>query len=84
MPLNQQDAEKVQDWLNSKGAKATCPACGQSTWSIGDVIAPPVMQGGNISMGGPSVPMVQVICNHCANISLYAAVPMGVVGGDNA
>lgn len=79
MPIDQEQLNKLQSWLNSKGVNPNCPACGHSKWTVGDVIAAPVFAGGGFNIGGPTVPMVQVICNNCAYVRLFAAVPAGVV-----
>ena len=79
MPLTPEQSKKTQDFLNRKRRNHQCPSCGQSNWSPGDVIMAPVMQNGGVAMGGPSVPMVQVICDNCAYVQLYAAVPIGLI-----
>ena len=81
MPLDQNQINKVNAWMNSHGVNNNCPACGRANmWQIGDVVAPPVMIGNNINLGGPSVPMVQVLCGNCAHVMLFAAVPIGLIG----
>jgi predicted nucleic-acid-binding Zn-ribbon protein len=78
MPINQEQATKVQSWLNTKGVTPNCPACGRNNWTTGDVIAAPVFAEGGFNIGGPTVPMVQVICGNCAYVRLFAAVPIGL------
>lgn len=81
MPLSAAQQQKMTAWVQTKGANAVCGACGQNNWSAGDVVAAPVMEAsGNINIGGPSVPMAQLICNNCAYVMLFAAVPIGLVG----
>ena len=80
MPLNQEQIKKVETWLNSKSTTSpNCPFCNHNNWSIGDVIAAPVFASGGFNIGGPTVPMVQVICGNCAYVRLFAAVPIGIV-----
>ena len=78
MAINQEQATKLQAWLNAKGITPNCPACGRNNWIPGDVIAAPVFVEGGVSIGGQTVPMVQVICGNCANVRLFAAVPIGL------
>lgn len=79
MALAQDQVDKLQLWINKKGVKPSCPTCGQNNWSVGDIIAAPVFAGGNFNIGGPTVPMVQLICGNCAYVRLFAAVPIGLV-----
>ena len=78
MPLSSEQQQKVQAWLNSKGIKVACPCCGHNNWSLGEIISSPIMTQGGMQIGGPSVPAVQVVCNNCAYINHFAAVPMGL------
>ena len=81
MPLSQEQTTQVQNWLNQNARNFNCTTCNANNWQIGDIVAAPAMdQGGNINIGGRSVPMVQVICGQCAHIELFAAVPIGLVG----
>ena len=80
MPIDQTQQQTLLSWMRSKGVGANCHACGHSNWATGDVVSAAVMSpGGNVAIGGPSVPMVQVICGHCAHVVLFAAVPIGLV-----
>lgn len=79
MPIDQEQLGKLQAWVNSKGVNPACPACGHRQWTVGDIIAAPVFAEGGFNIGGPTVPMVQVICNNCAYVRLFAAVPAGLV-----
>jgi hypothetical protein len=40
--------------------------------------------GFGLRLGGPILPVVPVICNHCANTILVNAVIAGLVKGDDA
>ncbi len=79
MPLDQAQQQKLQGWMNSKRIRPQCPACGANQWAHGEVINAPVAVQGGIAIGGPSVPMVQLICGNCAYVMLFAAVPIGLV-----
>ena len=79
MPLNDDQKQKLQEWITSKGVSSRCPACGSNSWSPGDVIAPPVQtEPGTTTIGGATIPMVQLICSSCAHVLLFAAVPIGL------
>ena len=79
MSLSSDQLEKLQKWMNNKGLNPTCPVCNENKWSTGDVISAPVFDKGGFQIGGPTVPMVQLICNNCAYVRLFAAVPIGLV-----
>ena len=56
----------------------TCPSCGHNDWSAGGIVVAPTFRQG-IVIGGPAIPMVQLICKYCAYINFYAAVPIGLM-----
>jgi len=76
MTLDSQQAQKLQDWVRSKGVSPPCPVCGAINWIPGDVIAAPVMTSEGLQRGGAVVPMVQLVCGNCAYVLLFAAVSM--------
>ncbi len=78
MPLTQDQLDKVQSWSRTKGVNASCPACGRSNWEAGDLIAAPSFTGGGMTIGGPTIPMLPLVCANCATVRLFAAVPMGL------
>lgn len=78
MPLTQDQQQTIQSWINRHNPNFSCSCCGSHDFSLGEIIAPPTMQNGNINMGGQTVPMIQVICNRCAYVSLFASVLIGI------
>lgn len=76
--MDEAQSAKLNAWMNSKCTQHNCPSCGRNQWGLGMVIAAPEATSEGLSIGGPSVPMVQVICNHCAYVKPYAAVPIGL------
>ena len=82
MPLSEGKLAAVRSYLQGKGANGPCSACGNNAFAVADIVTAPVMpEGGGIALGGPSVPMVQVVCSRCGCIRFFAAMPMGIVGG---
>lgn len=79
MPLTQPQIDKLQTWLGSKARGNACPVCGQSNWTVGDIVSAPVFSGSGISIGGKTIPMVQVVCTNCAYIQLFAVAPIGLL-----
>jgi hypothetical protein len=79
MPINETQQEKLFEWLSEKGVRDTCPACGCEARRVGDIIAPPPMpHGGGTVVGGPSFPLVQVICENCSFVMHFASTPIGL------
>lgn len=80
MSLTDRQKQTIQTTLNSKGVRALCPMCGKNQWEIGGdlVTATPVQVGGGVVIGGPVVPMVQLICTNCGFVSHHAAAVVGI------
>jgi predicted nucleic-acid-binding Zn-ribbon protein len=90
MPLNDKQAQKLTEWMESKAINPNCASCGQNNWVPNNIVfAPTVVQGTvqygaglrDPETGGPQAegaPMVQIICGNCAYTMLYAAGPIGL------
>ena len=74
MPLTNEQAYKLQQWLNSRGVNLNCHMCGSAQWETGEIIS-----GARMDDSGNVVSMVQVICGNCGYVMLFAAVPIGLV-----
>ncbi len=79
MPLDQNQIDKANAWFSGKKVRNLCESCGGQQWSLGEVINGTIYAGGNLVVGGPSVPMLQMACGNCGYIRLYSAVLMGLV-----
>jgi hypothetical protein len=79
MPISGPQQEKLSEWLRTKGVRRECPACGAGKLAPGDVIAPPAAPGGGGTViGGPSFPLVQLVCENCAHVIHFACTPIGL------
>lgn len=60
---------------------AACPICAYRAWTISDEIvsAMSVSLGGSTTLGGPFIPMAQIVCRNCGFVSHHA---IGVLGID--
>lgn len=78
MGMTDRQKQTVQRALQGKIA-GPCPMCRQANWQIAeDFVQTPTMAiGGGVALGGPVIPMVQVICTNCGFVAHYAA---GVIG----
>ena len=69
--------EKLNKKFNSQGIK--CPMCGNNHFIIADGYFNSHLQDDlkNLSIGGPSIPSIPIICDKCGFISMHA---LGVLG----
>lgn len=74
MPLSQEQAHKLQQWLDSRGVSRNCPMCSSNQWETGEIVS-----GTSVGDTGSAVPMVQVVCGNCGYVMLFAAMPIGLV-----
>lgn len=60
--------------------KGACPLCSHSNWTLGDnvVAATTTSLGGGMVIGGPFVPMVQLICTNCGFVAHHAIGALGI------
>lgn len=78
MSLTTKQKENIAEKL--KKINGSCPICNQKNWTIGDEIvsANSVSLAGSTVMGGPFIPMVQVVCNNCGFVSHHAVALLGI------
>ncbi|HEV3384384.1 MAG TPA: hypothetical protein VG097_06190, partial [Gemmata sp.] len=57
-----------------------CPSCnvGNDFDILESLIASPLYVDGNVQMGGPTIPLIGLVCKHCFNIRFFSAVMMGI------
>jgi hypothetical protein len=74
MPLSQEQMKQLDHWMSQHGVNPACQACGGHNWMPGEIIASPLYShGSGLTIGGPFVPMVQLVCRDCNHIMLFAA-----------
>lgn len=79
--LTEADQKKAVDWLNSKTKFHNCPSCGENNWTVGpELLNFMPYTGGGLVIGGPTYPVAFIVCNSCAYIKQYMAIPMGIIG----
>lgn len=79
MSLTDKQKQSIQQNLESK-IRGTCPMCGQSSWSLEDqlVATNATSLGGGLAMGGPFIPLVQLVCTTCGFVAHHAVGALGV------
>lgn len=65
-------------WVRSKLPDLHCPLCNQADFTIGELLASPIVLNNTINLGTP-VPFVPFVCNNCGNTLLFSAVAMNLV-----
>lgn len=82
MALTTKQKETIAEKL--RRFDGACPICKNKNWTIGDeiVMATSVSLGGSTVIGGPFIPMAQVVCNNCGFISHHAVALLGISVND--
>jgi predicted nucleic-acid-binding Zn-ribbon protein len=74
MPLTQEQERRLVDWCTGHGIHAACPMCGNNDWSAGELVSPPAKAAE--SFDEEAAAMVQIVCDHCKLVMLFAADPV--------
>jgi hypothetical protein len=63
-----------------------CPMCDNKEFIIADAYLRNDLQTDltSVSIGGPSIPAIAIICKHCGFISQHAAGPLGLLPQEGA
>jgi uncharacterized Zn finger protein len=79
MALTKPQRETVLASLHRKVTGA-CPMCGQRNWTLGDEVVGSMATSlhGGVGIGGPLIPMVQVVCNNCGFVAHHAIGALGI------
>jgi|GEM_PF-824453 len=76
------DKNKIANILESKNATQPCTRCGNTSFSIADGFGTLNIQNeysNNITLGGPHIPVVYVICNNCGSVTPHALGAIGLM-----
>ena len=75
MPLTEVQERRLVQWCTTRGIRATCPMCGNNDWNAGEIVAPPGGEAAQ-SFDEEAAAMVQIVCDHCRLVMLFAASPI--------
>lgn len=94
--ISNEEKEKIISELNNRinSGNLRCPMCGNQHFVIADGYFNTAMQDSltGFVIGGPTIPSIPIICNHCGFISSHALGILGLLpehndknqeGGDN-
>jgi hypothetical protein len=74
MALTHEQSHKLEQWMDSRGVNRNCPMCASGQWETGEIVS-----GTSVDDSGNVLPMAQLICQNCAYVMLFAAMPIGLV-----
>ena len=57
-----------------------CPMCGVRAWQVAEIVTLFPFAGGDLIVGGNSVPVLLVACTSCTYLAPFSAVRLGLVG----
>ena len=77
MPLTPQQV--TQAWAALQGRLNTCPICASANWHPAEIIIGLPYTTGGVVLGGPTIPLLLVVCTNCKYVAQFAAVPLGLV-----
>lgn len=71
--------ETIQNKLKERQRNLICPICGNNGFILAEGYAQDGLQEELVGLmiGGPSIPVVIVVCNHCGNVIRFS---LGVLG----
>ncbi len=82
------DVQKFIEHLKEKWAGRPCQMCGGANWNVQrTVFEIREFDKGSLTVGGPVIPVVPVVCNNCGNTVMVNAIISKVLpppsGGEN-
>lgn len=83
--LSKEQKEIIIKKLAEKGVKASCPMCGNNHFVLADAYFTNILQTqlNSISIGGPNIPTIAIICSNCGFISQHALGSLGLLPKDD-
>ncbi|MFA5054114.1 MAG: hypothetical protein WC565_08640 [Parcubacteria group bacterium] len=77
MAFTKEQEEKLSKWIESKGIRTTCPACGRdvrrSMHNSFVSIMEAKMIGTELASSASRMPLVMLVCNNCRHVQLFEA-----------
>ena len=77
--LSAEEKTHVARWLQQRGHHHACAVCGHHKYMIADhLIAARIHAEDPRTIADETYPQVALVCNHCAHVKYFMAVPMGI------
>lgn len=80
--LSEEEKTEIIRRLEESGLRGGCPMCEESNWVLADGYLNQSLQGNlssGLSVGGPSIPSVAIICSNCGFMSQHALGALGLL-----
>ena len=79
--LSKEQKEIIIKKLSEKGVRANCPMCGNNHFILADAYFVNILQSqfNSISIGGPNIPTIAIICSNCGFVSQHAVGSLGLL-----
>lgn len=76
MPLRDDQERKLVSWCSGNGVDARCPMCSKNDWTTGEIVQVELAAESEEAGDSEGTSMIQIICDHCKLIMLFAAQPI--------
>ncbi len=79
--ISNEKKQEIIKALEERGAKLPCPRCGNNSFNLLDGYFNQTIQTNlkGMTLGGPSIPSVVVVCNRCGHLSQHALGTLGLL-----
>lgn len=77
------DEKKLKEHLDRHIKKCACPICGKNDWTKADEVFCLRKYYEGAIIGGPSVPVIPLVCCECGYTILFNAIIIGCFEKDN-
>jgi rubredoxin len=83
--LNNEQKKRIAETLQERKQNLTCPMCQNKNFIMADGYFNNNMQTdfGSISIGGPAIPTIGIICDNCGFVSQHAIGVLGLLPKEN-
>lgn len=77
--LSAEEKSHVIKWLQQRGKHHECPVCTNNKWTVADhMIAGRIHAEDPRTIVRESYPQVALVCNNCAHVRYFMALPLGL------
>lgn len=84
--LSEKEKNNIVDVLNKKGVSKPCPMCGNQHFVVADGYFVNTIQNSlrGITLGGPNIPTISIICSNCGFVSQHALGVLGLLNDESS
>lgn len=80
MGFSEEARKEIIGKLNDRVKMRACTLCQTNSWTLADGFAPLALQEdfAGLTIGGPALPCVALVCNNCGNTYLINLINLGL------